>query len=110
MLNRAIEIRGPELDVEVERRRARYHGSGGGERDHVGLGLRLGPHGASADEACADKDDEGGAHPEADHRSDQIQPPSSPTTPARKQANANQHTEINKRVVGLRLARAGGVV
>lgn len=72
VLNRAIEIRSAELDVEVEGRGARSHGSGGGDRAGVGFGV--GPHGASADEACADEDDEGGAHPEADHRGHQIQP------------------------------------
>ena len=69
VLNRAIEIRSAELDVEVEGRGARSHRPGGGD-----VGLGVGPHGASADEACADEDDEGGAHPEADHRGHQIQP------------------------------------
>lgn len=73
-LNRAVEIRDvAELDVEVEGRGWLRQRPRRGDRGRVG-GVGVGPRGAAADEARADEDDEGGAHPEADHRGHQIQP------------------------------------
>jgi len=72
--HRAVEIRDvAELDVEVERHGWLRQRPRRGDRGGVG-GVGVGPRGAAADEARADEDDEGGAHPEADHRGHQIQP------------------------------------
>lgn len=72
--HRAVEIRDvAELDVEVEGRGRLRQRPRRGDRGRVG-GVGVGPRGAAADKSRADEDDEGGAHPEADHRGHQIQP------------------------------------
>lgn len=100
---RAVEIRGPELDVEVERRGASRHGPRGRDPALGGVGLGVGPRGAAADEARADEDDEGGTHPEADHRGHQIQPRPQHLPPQHLSPTAQHQQEKRKKK---KLARA----
>lgn len=108
---RAVEIRGPELDVEVERRGASRHGPRGRDPALGGVGLGVGPRGAAADEARADEDDEGGTHPEADHRGHQIQPrpqhlPPNTSRPPRN-TNRKKGKKNRARAAGGSSGRAG---